>query len=165
VLNECRKSDGSIARAEGVVRRWAEPVVAAIRSSLRQELTPERIALSLAVGAAVGLFPLVGTTTLLGLALGSALRLNLPLLQAVNWLVYPLQLALVLPLVRLGEWMAGASLVTFAPGASGDTLAPLVRGGLHGLLGWVGVAPLAALVVYALALPLLRASARREASA
>ena len=140
----------------GVVSRWAEPVVAAIRSSLRQGLTPEGIALSLAVGAAVGLFPLVGTTTLLGLALGSALRLNLPLLQAANWLVYPLQLALVLPLVRLGERLAGASLVT---------LAPLVRGGLHGVLGWVGVAPLAALVVYALALPLLRAAARREASA
>ena len=148
----------------GVVRRWAEPVVAAVRSSLRQGRTPEGIALSLAVGAAVGLFPLVGTTTLLGLALGSALRLNLPLLQAANWLVYPLQLALVLPLVRLGAWLAGASLVTLAPGGSGDTLAHLTRGGLHGILGWVGAAPLAALVVYALTLPLLRAAAGREAS-
>jgi hypothetical protein len=140
-------------------------VVAAIRSSLRQGLTPEGIALSLAVGAAVGLFPLVGTTTLLGFALGSSLRLNLALLQAANWPVYPLQLALLLPLVRLGGRLAGAPLVTAAAGPTDGVTASLVGAGLHGVLGWVGVAPLAALLVYAIALPLLRAAARREASA
>jgi uncharacterized protein (DUF2062 family) len=148
----------------GLARRRAEPSVAAIRSSLRQGLTPERIALALAVGAAVGLFPLLGTTTLLGLALGSALRLNLALLQIANWLVYPLQLALLLPLVRLGEWLAGASPLT-AGGSADGIHASAVGAGLHGVLGWVGVAPLAALLAYAVALPLLRAAARREASA
>jgi uncharacterized protein (DUF2062 family) len=88
----------ALTRTGGVVRRFAEPVVAAIGSSLRQGLTPEGMAMSLAAGAAVGLFPLVGTTTLLGLAL-------------------------VLPLVRLGERMAGASLATLAPGALGDASA------------------------------------------
>jgi uncharacterized protein (DUF2062 family) len=138
-------------------------VLTAIRSSLRQGLTPEGVALSLAVGAAVGLFPLPGTTTLLGLALGSALRLNPALLQVANWLVYPLQLALVLPLVRLGEWLAGAPGVTPAAGQADRVLASVVGAGLHGVLGWVAVAPLAALLVYVLALPLLRGLARREA--
>jgi uncharacterized protein (DUF2062 family) len=85
-------ASASASGCKGLARRRAEPVVAAIRSSLRQGLTPEGIALSLAVGAAAGLFPLVGTTRLLGFALGSALRLNLALLQAANWLVYPPQL-------------------------------------------------------------------------
>jgi uncharacterized protein (DUF2062 family) len=136
-----------------------------MRGSLRQGLTPEGIALSLAVGVAVGLFPLIGTTTLLGFALGSALRVNLALLQIATWLVYPLQLALLLPLVRLGERLPGAPLVTAAAGPPDGLLASVAGAGLHGVLGWVAVAPLTALLVYAMALPLLRAAARREASA
>ena len=150
-------------------RLWNERVAAPVTASLRQGLTPEGIALSLAFGVAVGLFPVVGATTLLGLALGSALRLNLPVLQVANWATYPLQLALVLPLVRLGERLAGAPPATFwaAPlvaGASAEPLGSLERfavSGLHGVLGWTAVLPIVVLVVYQALLPLLRAAEAR----
>jgi uncharacterized protein (DUF2062 family) len=153
-----------------VLRRlWNERVAAPVTASLRQGLTPEGIALSLAFGLAVGLFPVVGATTLLGLALGSALRLNLPVLQVANWAAYPLQLALVLPLVRLGERLAGASPATFSAAqlvasTSAEPLGSLERfavSGLHGVLGWMAVLPIVVPVVYRALLPVLRAAEAR----
>ena len=81
---------------------------------LRQGLTPEGIALALAFGVVAGIFPVIGATTILGLALGVVLQLNQPAVQLANWLAYPLQLALIIPLVRLGEWLAGAPPVSFS---------------------------------------------------
>ena len=88
----------------------AQPVMAL----LRQGLTPEGVALSLAFGVAAGLFPVIGATTLLGLGIGIVLRLNQPALHLANWLAYPLQLAMIVPLVRLGEWLAGVPPVSFS---------------------------------------------------
>ena len=39
------------------------------------------------------------------LAFTLALRLNLPAIQAANYVVMPLQLALIVPFVRLGGWL------------------------------------------------------------
>jgi uncharacterized protein (DUF2062 family) len=144
---------------------WNERVAAPVTASLRQGLTPEGIALSLAFGLAVGLFPVVGATTLLGLALGSALRLNLPMLQVANWAAYPLQLALVLPLVRLGERLAWAPPATFSAAqlvasASAEPLGSLERfavSGMHGVLGWMAVLPIVVFALYRALLPVLRA--------
>ena len=118
---------------------------------------------------AVGLFPVVGATTLLGLALGSALRLNLPVLQVANWAAYPLQLALVLPPVRLGEWLTGALPATFSAaqlvaGSSAEPMGSLERlavSGLHGILGWTALLPIILFVVYQALLRILRAAEAR----
>ena len=150
-------------------RMWNERVAVPVTASRRQGLTREGIALSLAFGVAVGLSPVVGATTLLGLALGSAPRLNLPVLQAANWAAYPLQLALVLPLVRLGERLTGAPPATFwaAPlvaSTSAEPLGSLERfavSGLHGILGWTAVLPIILFVVYQALLRILRAAEAR----
>jgi uncharacterized protein (DUF2062 family) len=138
--------------------RW-ERAVAPVRESLRRGLAPEGVALALAVGVAASLFPVVGTTTLLGFALGAALRLNLAVVQVGNWLASPMQLAFVVPLVRLGQWLAGVPrgpLVTPTPGALGESIRGLAQGGVDAILGWLAVAPIAALVAYAVAVRLLR---------
>jgi uncharacterized protein (DUF2062 family) len=138
--------------------RW-ERAAAPVRESLRRGLAPEGVALALAVGVAAGLFPVVGTTTLLGFALGAALRLNLAVVQVGNWLASPVQLALLIPLVRLGRWLAGifrGPLVTATPGAVGEGVRGLAQGGVDAILGWVAVAPIAVLVAYAVAVRLLR---------
>jgi uncharacterized protein (DUF2062 family) len=136
-----------------------ERVVARVRESLRQGLAPERVALALAVGVAAGLFPVVGTTTLLGFALAAALRLNLAVVQVGNWLASPMQLALLVPLVRLGRWLAGIPrepLATPPPGALGESVRGLAQGGVDAILAWVAVAPIAVLVAYAVTVRLLR---------
>src|SRR5512134_1071225 len=90
-------------------RRVGDPIVAL----LRQGLTPEALALSLAVGLVLGVFPIIGATTILcGLA-GSVFRLNHVALQLANYLAYPLQVPLILAFVRLGEGLLRAPRVTF----------------------------------------------------
>jgi steroid 5-alpha reductase family enzyme/uncharacterized protein (DUF2062 family) len=70
---------------------------------LRQGVTPKKIALSLALGVALGVFPLLGSTTALCAVAALVLRLNLPAIQVINYFVYPLQIALLIPFFRLGE--------------------------------------------------------------
>ena len=85
-------------------RRIALPIL----ELLRQGVTPERLALSLVLGVALGLFPVLGTTTALCALAALILRLNLPAIQIVNWFVYPVQFALLIPFFRLGEKLFGA---------------------------------------------------------
>jgi uncharacterized protein (DUF2062 family) len=127
-------------------RRVGEPVV----SLLAEGLTSDRLALGLAAGLVLGLFPIVGATTLLCVAAGFAFRLNHVALQLANHLAYPLQLPLILAFVRIGEWLVGAPPVSLDPLTLVHHFhqdpAGFVREfgltGLHGILGWALVAPL-----------------------
>src|SRR6187399_1944856 len=84
--------------------RLADP----LRTLLRQGVTPRELALCLALGTALGLIPILGVSTAL-CALGAlVLRLNMPAIQLVNYLLTPLQLVLIIPLLRFGEYLVGA---------------------------------------------------------
>ena len=75
---------------------------------LSQGISPRRLALTIALGFAVGCIPVVGIPTLLCAALALTLRLNLPAIQAANYAAMPLQLVLIVPFVRLGGWLVAA---------------------------------------------------------
>jgi uncharacterized protein (DUF2062 family) len=72
---------------------------------LVQGVSPRRLALTLALGFAIGCIPVIGIPTFACVALALALRLNLPAIQAANYLVMPLQLVLIVPFVRMGGWL------------------------------------------------------------
>ncbi len=72
-------------------------IVNPILDLLRQGITPEKIALSIALGLTLGVAPVLGSTSILCLLAAFVLGLNLPAIQLVNYLVYPLQLALLAP--------------------------------------------------------------------
>ena len=59
-------------------------LIAPILQLLTQGITPEKIALSLAFGIMLGVFPVLGTTTLLRFAAALIFRLNLAAVQLVN---------------------------------------------------------------------------------
>lgn len=69
---------------------------------LRQGISPRRLALALALGFALGCIPIVGLPTALCAMIALAFRLNQPLIQAANYAALPFQLALAVPLARLG---------------------------------------------------------------
>jgi uncharacterized protein (DUF2062 family) len=71
-------------------------------------LSPETMALMLAVGLVLGTFPVYGCPTVLCPLAALALRLNVPALQLVNQLSTPLQIALLVPLARVGACIIGA---------------------------------------------------------
>ena len=78
-------------------------VVAPIAALLTQGITPEKIALSLAFGIVLGIFPVLGSTTILCAAAALIFQLNLPAIQFVNYWIYPVQLFLLVPFIRMGE--------------------------------------------------------------
>lgn len=79
-------------------KRIVEPVMALIR----QGISPERIFLGVACGIVLGVFPVLGSTTILSGLAAVIFRLNLPALQLVNYLVYPLQIIILMPFFHLG---------------------------------------------------------------
>ncbi len=99
---------------------------------LSQGISPRRLALTLALGFAVGCIPVVGIPTVLCAGLALTLRLNLPAIQAANYAAMPLQLALIVPFVKLGRWIVRAQAAP-AP----DARALLHAHALH-LAAWVG---------------------------
>jgi uncharacterized protein (DUF2062 family) len=140
---------------------------------LKQGATPQRLALSVAVGVAVGLFPIFGTTTVMCVGVCLLLRLNQPASQLANHAMYPVQIPLILVFVRLGERLAGAPPVPFNTARllaelRAEPVLFMKRFGitaLHGILGWAVVAPLVAAAIYVVLYPILKAMAERRARA
>lgn len=83
-------------------RKTMESLKHNVATWLRQGISPRRLALTLALGFAIGCIPVVGVTTALCVVVALSLRLNFPAIQAANWIAAPLQLLLILPFVRLG---------------------------------------------------------------
>lgn len=78
-----------------------------LRAALRQGLTPHKLALTLAMGITLGVLPTVWGTSLLCVLAAWMLRLNQPLMQLVNYLVFPLQILLFVPFLQLGQNLFG----------------------------------------------------------
>jgi uncharacterized protein (DUF2062 family) len=78
-------------------------------SWLRQGISPQRLALTLALGFAIGCIPVIGIPTALCLLVALGLRLNMPAIQAANYAAMPFQIALIFPFVRLGGWLFSSS--------------------------------------------------------
>jgi uncharacterized protein (DUF2062 family) len=147
---------------------WQRRVVAPIVAQLKQGITPQKIALTLALGGTLGIFPILGATTLMCAVVGVWLRLNQPIIQLVNYLVYPLQIVLLIPFYRAGEHLFGAdpvpivNLPDLIARFGADPWQFLIDYGLVGLYGiavWCLVAPVLALLAYALLKPTLAAMA------
>lgn len=153
--------------------RRAGRVRTALRQALRQGLTPGELAAAVALGLTVGVIPLMGTSTLLGGALALAFGLNQPVVQAANYLAYPLQLGLLLPFLRLGARLFGQpelalSVPALVAGFRSDFLHTAARFWTalwHACVAWALVAPAAAALLALGLRPLFRAAVRRRAEA
>jgi uncharacterized protein (DUF2062 family) len=147
-------------------------IIQPILDLLKQGITPEKIALSIAVGVALGVFPVLGSTTALCAAAALLLRLNLPAIQIVNWLVYPLQVLLLLPFIRIGEAIYQAAplplnttqLLALVRAGAWAATKQLWRSGIHAITAWALLAPLGALLIYMVLAPLLRRAQLHTAS-
>ena len=147
---------------------WQRRVVDLLLAQLRQGITPEKIALTIAMGITLGLFPVLGSTTLLCFLAGLILRLNQPIIQLVNYLVYPLQFAGIYFFIRIGEWLTRTTPLSFSiPGLLQQFReAPLHffqefgMTALRGVLAWLLIAPPTAALLYVVSLPALRRLAR-----
>jgi uncharacterized protein (DUF2062 family) len=92
-----------------VKRKFILPLIKAIK----QGISVERLAVSLALGITVGLIPLYGVTTLIIGLIAISLRLNVVAMQVAHYIVHPLQLALLIPFLKLGDTLIKSSDVSF----------------------------------------------------
>lgn len=76
---------------------------------LRQGITPEKLALSVALGFIVGIIPFMGVSTAICALLAIMFDLNVVSIQIINYVAYPLQLVLYIPFIRAGESILGSS--------------------------------------------------------
>ena len=139
-------------------------VVVPVTQLLKQGITPEKISLSIAWGVVIGLFPVVGTTTLLCTIVALVLRLNLPIIHLANWLVYPLQLILVAPFFLAGAYVFGGEpfsrdarelIVLF----QNDLISAVILLKdiiLHAVLVWLCIALVGIILLYWILKPLLK---------
>lgn len=86
-----------------ISRFFDRTLVTPLINFLKQGLSPQKLALCVALGLVLGTFPVLGSTTLLCTAAALLLRLNMPAIQLINYFAYPLQLLLFLPFIRAGE--------------------------------------------------------------
>lgn len=147
-------------------RRLVRPVI----ELLRQGVTPEKIALSIVFGVTLGVFPVLGSTTALCAVAALAFRLNLPAIQIVNYFVYPLQIALLIPIFRLGEKLFGtrhlllsvSQIYAMIHASATGAVRTLWTTTWHAIVVWCVLAPIAAIILYFVLAPLLRRVARRK---
>lgn len=124
---------------------------------LRMGVSPRQLALTLALGFAIGCLPVFGIPTALCAVVAVTFGLNVPAIQAANYVAMPLQLALVLPFVRLGSWM-------FATGSRPALQKTLTHGAPiqvlqtsgHALAAWLVVAAPMVLLLTVVLTPVLR---------
>jgi uncharacterized protein (DUF2062 family) len=171
VVVESGRTGGHVVSPEGLMtngfltRRLVRPLL----ELLRQGVTPERLSLSIALGAALGVLPAIGCNTALCALVALIWGLNVPAIQLVNYFVYPLQIALLIPFFRLGEKLFRAPHLQI----SVPKIYELVRLNLwgavkllwtttwHALVVWLLMAPFFVGLTYILLVPAFRRVLRK----
>lgn len=131
-------------------------LVAPLVGFLKQGLTPEKLALSVALGVALGIFPLLGTTTILCAAAALLFGLNLPAIQLINYFASPLQLLSLIPFIRLGELLFNEAplpldvlqILTLVKSDMLGAVNFLWWATIHAVVAWLIVGPILAIVLY-----------------
>jgi uncharacterized protein (DUF2062 family) len=84
--------------------KWGDrKFLSPIRKSIIKGISTEKLSVSLALGLILGIIPFYGVTTILvGLA-ALSLRLNFVTMQVAHLIVQPIQLALIVPFLKLGD--------------------------------------------------------------
>ena len=77
---------------------------------LKQGMDPSRLSLALTSGAVIGVFPLLGITTVICGGVAAFFRLNHLAIQLANYIVFPMQLVLFFPFLTIGKAVTGNSL-------------------------------------------------------
>ncbi|HSY36455.1 MAG TPA: DUF2062 domain-containing protein [Acidobacteriaceae bacterium] len=86
---------------------WQRWIVNPVMGLLRMGADPNRLAWSLALGVVVGVNPLLGSTTVVVLALAAVFRLNIVASQVGNHAVYPLEWLLFPVFIKVGDAVFG----------------------------------------------------------
>ena len=142
-------------------QRW---VIRPIANQLRQGTGPEKLAWSVSLGLTLGIFPIMGSTSLVCFAVGHLLRLNQPVLHLFKTFTYPIHLAMILVFIRLGQHLNGVPPIPFSipqlltrfKESPAQFASDFGMAALHGIEAWAITAIFLIPIIYYISLPILR---------
>ena len=149
-----------------------EKLLSMVKAMLTEGMNLKKISLCISLGFVLGIFPVLGVTSLLCTAASLALRLNLPAIQLVNYMVYQLQLVMLAPFYGAGSWLFKQQGSTFID----KNLIDIFQNGfwgsmtnlwdltLYAILTWLVISPLLILLLYSISKPVIRAASARHSS-
>ena len=131
-------------------------------------MSPKKVSLCIALGVSLGIFPVLGMTTLLCTIAALTLRLNMPAIQMVNFIVYPLQLILLAPFYGIGGWLFNqpgwhaveGSLIDLIRNDFWGSMANLWDITLYAVFTWLVISPLIIVLLYIIIKPTVHSLAR-----
>jgi uncharacterized protein (DUF2062 family) len=143
---------------------FKDKIVTPLLDLLKQDITPEKLALTVSFGFILAVFPVFGTTTILCVVFAFIFRLNHVAIQIVNYAVYPLWAILLLPFYKIGGMLFQSSVVNL----SVEKIVTLFRtdiwgfiqslgiATLYAIVAWVVICPFVAAILYFITLPIFR---------
>ncbi|PKL89603.1 MAG: hypothetical protein CVV23_04505 [Ignavibacteriae bacterium HGW-Ignavibacteriae-2] len=149
---------------EKVKRVFNSKYVSAIKKLLLNGTSPKLIAIGISGAIVIGLFPVLGSTTILCTVFALVFRLNLPLVQLINFSVYPLQFILLVPLMKLGELIFGIEKLKYGLNEMVDlisndalrAIAILWNVTMQAIGAWLLLAPVIALLFFFILHPIIK---------
>jgi uncharacterized protein (DUF2062 family) len=121
-----------------------------LKTQLLQGISPNECSRAVATALTIGVFPILGFSTLMNTACAHRWRLNQAIVHSLNWLCGPLKIALIVPFLRFGEFLFQAepfalSLAEFSRRFDQNSAATVVEFSwtfIHAILGWLCCAPI-----------------------
>jgi uncharacterized protein (DUF2062 family) len=142
---------------------YRRKIIEPLKGFLEQGLTSKELALSIAFGVTLGTIPVLGVTTVLCALAAILLKLNLPVIQFANYLVYPLQILLLAPFYYVGELFFNVkqrididvlrSMLT--ENTYKETITMLFDSTIYAVFAWLLISPILLALIYAALKPVL----------
>jgi hypothetical protein len=131
---------------------------------LKQGLTPKELSQSIIVSGLISTIPILGVSTFMITTVSLKRKLNLPLMIALSYLMWPIQILLIIPFIRVGEFIFSVprnhhtvdEIISSFQNSFFQTLSHLSFELLCGLGGWLLTAVPVAVGVYWVSLLFLK---------
>ena len=72
---------------------------------LKQGLTPKELSQSIIVSGLISTIPILGVSTFMITTVSLKQKLNLPVMISLSYLMWPVQILLIIPFIRVGEFI------------------------------------------------------------
>jgi uncharacterized protein (DUF2062 family) len=144
-------------------------LVSKITALFKQGLTARELTESIVAAGIISIIPILGISTFMITTLSLKRKLNLPIMLSLSYLMWPLQILLILPFIKLGEFIFSVHapnhtveeiIHSFQTGFF-NTISHLSFELLCGLGAWFLIAVPVAVGIYLLMLLVLKVAFRR----
>lgn len=131
---------------------------------LKQGLSPKELSQSIIVSGLISTIPILGVSTFMITTVSLKQKLNLPIMIALSYLMWPVQILMIIPFIRVGEFIFSVprnhhtveEIISSFQNSFFQTLSHLSFELLCGLGGWLLTAVPLAILIYWVSLLFLK---------